>query len=579
MFEDDDYCIRAKKAGFTLAVVEDCFVYHKGSMSFSKLGAESYRGLFEKNKAYFREKHGLEWTLTEIAFSYWEKFDLDFQSHINKLKKVSSEIERIIVRYENFKHLLVQIQQIELASAPTNIRAASTHRVATVTKWKLRKRNFQRNFIQGNAATRWRYVRLLLRKVSHRLGFNHNSNFTLTDEQDTELTQSARAVIGKLKAIKDGLEGRKLVVFPSTIDFHYMTQRPQHLARAFTAAGYVVIYGTQNHQEDKVDIIEQVADNLYLLNEPYFIFLGHAFHPEEVIYYCLWPNNVKHLSYLPYSYLLYDYMDELSLLDLPQDELERDHQYILNQADLVTVSADRLMAQLPVHILPKTLLVNNAVSREFFDAVNVHDLVSGSLTSTGKRPILGYYGAIAEWVDFDLIEYLAEELPDTRIVLIGPIAEVVSKRVSETLWRHSNIVVLPTCKQLELIPYIKRFDVCLIPFVKNAVTDAVSPVKLFEYFSAGKQVVTTNLVECAKYSLVNIAKDHRQFVDFVRNILLCDSMKLDEAARQFASENTWDHRVQHIISSMMQLKDAMPETASNHKDLNELAVDLPTHHK
>ena len=34
MFEDDDYCIRAKQAGFTLAVVEDCFVYHKGSVSF-----------------------------------------------------------------------------------------------------------------------------------------------------------------------------------------------------------------------------------------------------------------------------------------------------------------------------------------------------------------------------------------------------------------------------------------------------------------------------------------------------------------------------------------------------------------
>ena len=41
MFEDDDYCIRAKKAGFTLAVAEDCFVYHKGSVSFSKLAVEN----------------------------------------------------------------------------------------------------------------------------------------------------------------------------------------------------------------------------------------------------------------------------------------------------------------------------------------------------------------------------------------------------------------------------------------------------------------------------------------------------------------------------------------------------------
>ena len=60
MFEDDDYCVRAKKAGFILAIVEDCFVYHKGSMSFNKLTGASYLELFEKNKAYFRKKHRLE---------------------------------------------------------------------------------------------------------------------------------------------------------------------------------------------------------------------------------------------------------------------------------------------------------------------------------------------------------------------------------------------------------------------------------------------------------------------------------------------------------------------------------------
>jgi len=53
MFEDDDYCIRAKKAGFTIAVVEDCFVFHKGSVSFGKLAVENYRQLFEKIDSIF----------------------------------------------------------------------------------------------------------------------------------------------------------------------------------------------------------------------------------------------------------------------------------------------------------------------------------------------------------------------------------------------------------------------------------------------------------------------------------------------------------------------------------------------
>lgn len=364
----------------------------------------------------------------------------------------------------------------------------------------------------------------------------------------------------------------KLVIFPATVDYHYMTQRPQHLARAFAEAGYVVIYGTLNRQVDKVKIAEKVADDLYLLNENHFPHLANVFKFGESIYYCLWPNNARHLEYLPYSYLLYDYMDELSLHDLPSKELERDHLEMLRQADLVTVSADRLMEQLPAHILPKALLINNAVSREFIDAVDACDQLPAELADMQGRPVLGYYGAIAEWVDFDLLERLAEELPAAGIVLIGPVTARVSKRLDKLVQRHSNVVVLPAQKQLELIPFLKRFDVCLIPFVKNAVTDAVSPVKLFEYFSAGKPVVTTNLVECAKYPPVHVAHDHEEFVGMVRGVMGNTPAGADATSRQLALNNTWGHRVR-LIQSMMQSKDSLPESISREAGQNKISAD------
>jgi SAM-dependent methyltransferase len=475
---------------------------------------------------------------------------------------VASEIERILVRFENFKHLLLQIHQVELASIPASIRAASAHRIVANTKWQLRWKNLKRQFIYGSAAERFRYISTLSERLSSRVGLAQR---TVSEQEDP--------VLSKLGAIRDALNGRKLIIFPATIDFYYMAQRPQHLARAFAEAGYVVIYGTLNHHMDKVEISEQVADNLYLLNENYFPFLSRIFQADESIYYCLWPNNVKHLEYLPYSYLLYDYMDELSLLNLPSNELERDHLSMLGQADLVTVSAYRLMLQLPEHILPKALLVNNAVSREFIDAVAECGLASCNMEPLGVRSILGYYGAIAEWLDFDLIERMAEELPDSTIVLIGPISENVSRRVANILWNHSNIRVLPACKQFELIPFLMRFDVCLIPFIKNAVTDAVSPVKLFEYFGAGKPVVTTNLAECVKYAPVHIADDHRQFVDLVRKALCQSSARPDVTAQQFALNNTWGHRVQQI-RSMMQSKDSQQENTLLDAVQAELAAGL-----
>jgi GT2 family glycosyltransferase len=79
MFEDDDYCFRAKAAGHLLAVVEDCFVYHKGSVSFGKLGSEKYLNLFSTNRKYFFDKHGVVWQYSGLLESAWARFKSDVQ--------------------------------------------------------------------------------------------------------------------------------------------------------------------------------------------------------------------------------------------------------------------------------------------------------------------------------------------------------------------------------------------------------------------------------------------------------------------------------------------------------------------
>ena len=61
-FEDDDYSIAAKNAGFDLVMTEDVFIHHYGNASFSLLGDEVRLRLFHENKAYFEKKWGTTWT-------------------------------------------------------------------------------------------------------------------------------------------------------------------------------------------------------------------------------------------------------------------------------------------------------------------------------------------------------------------------------------------------------------------------------------------------------------------------------------------------------------------------------------
>ncbi len=61
MFEDDDYSAAVRREGLRLVLAEDVFIHHFGSVSFKKLEDETYRKLFEKNKAYYEAKWQTKW--------------------------------------------------------------------------------------------------------------------------------------------------------------------------------------------------------------------------------------------------------------------------------------------------------------------------------------------------------------------------------------------------------------------------------------------------------------------------------------------------------------------------------------
>ena len=55
-YEDDDYCMRARHAGYKLVCAEDVFVYHRGGGSFDRIGNET-RKMMKENRRKLETKY------------------------------------------------------------------------------------------------------------------------------------------------------------------------------------------------------------------------------------------------------------------------------------------------------------------------------------------------------------------------------------------------------------------------------------------------------------------------------------------------------------------------------------------
>lgn len=64
MFEDDDYCMRVRCAGYRVVIAENLFVHHFGGASFGTLEPAEYRfgDLFHANRRRWEKKWGVEWS-------------------------------------------------------------------------------------------------------------------------------------------------------------------------------------------------------------------------------------------------------------------------------------------------------------------------------------------------------------------------------------------------------------------------------------------------------------------------------------------------------------------------------------
>jgi polysaccharide pyruvyl transferase CsaB len=353
-----------------------------------------------------------------------------------------------------------------------------------------------------------------------------------------------RDQLGKLSERVRGAPG--CVIFLPSIGWGiHLVQRPHHLARAFAKRGWISIFDCSNAQ-DRINGFKEIEPNLFLFKGPTEV-LAQVQAP------LLWtfPYNYAQVDAYPKeARVLYDWIDDLSVFPYERALLERNHERALSQATLVASVARRLHAQ-ALALRPDALLLPNGVEYERFAVESppeISDPNVAPLRATG-RPIAGYYGALAEWFDYELLDAAAARRPDWSFLLIGPMYD--KSLQGRPLLKRENVRWIGP-RDYHLLPgYLALFDVATIPFQINDITTATSPLKLYEYFAGGKPVVTTPLPECQAYAEVAIARDAGEFTDALDPAReRGKDPAFRERLRALARANSWEARVGSVLAAL-----------------------------
>ena len=263
--------------------------------------------------------------------------------------------------------------------------------------------------------------------------------------------------------------------------------------------------------------------------------------------------------------VVYDCMDEWAGFPGVASEVLEDEAALVRAADVVTVSARRLLEKFGHLDRPPVLARNAADFAHFTGAEPTSGLENAS------RPVLGYFGVIDKWFDIDLVVALAQRRPDATIVLIGN-AEVDVR----ALERLSNVRLLGLRPYAEMPGYLAAFDVCLIPFLINETTAAADQVKFYEYISQGKPVVSTLLPELEPFrEHLYLTVDHQEFLAAVDAAAVEDDPEERARRVELARANDWQARyeaIERAVAETMPFLSVVVVTYGN-RALTEQCID------
>ncbi len=219
---------------------------------------------------------------------------------------------------------------------------------------------------------------------------------------------------------------------------------------------------------------------------------------------------------------------------------------VIERVDRVYVTSPKLL-ETKGGINPRTIFSPNGVDYRAFSAPAPEPADLAAI----PHPRVGYIGILKEQLDWNVLTTLATKHPAWSFVFVGPVRTGhVSIRVPLASLRALPNVHLLGERSVETLPaYVQAIDVALLPYRRNAYTECINPMKLYEALAAGTPVVATRLRTLEDFRTVITLADNLDDWSSGITAALSDLSATRKAERQaVARRYDWDAIAASLVS-------------------------------
>jgi glycosyltransferase involved in cell wall biosynthesis len=209
---------------------------------------------------------------------------------------------------------------------------------------------------------------------------------------------------------------------------------------------------------------------------------------------------------------------------------------LLPTTDAVVVSAPRSRDVLRRWADNIEVIPNGVSPRQFeIDVERPLDMPSA--------PIVGYAGSLGARIDIPLVTEVARRLPGISFVFIG---QALDRSTGRALAAIPNVHILGDRHYSKLPHYLRSFDVAWIPHTVGNGESGGDPIKMYEYWAAGLEVVSTPIDGLDQWAdRLHLVRTAQEAVESISGLV--DGSRPRKKAT-VPAERTWESITERLLA-------------------------------